>query len=74
MSPIVAGIAGIVAIVALTIVGAALVFAQAASPQGTPAQIERPEPSAKPTKNPTAPHHHYDRRHPHRGAKVTPTP
>lgn len=32
-----------------------------------------PTPTPKPLKNPTAPHHHYDRRHPHRGAKPTPT-
>lgn len=33
--------------------------------QPTPAQIERPQPSAKPTKNPHKPHHHYDVRHEH---------
>lgn len=35
----------------------------------TPAQIERPEPSAKPTKNPHAMHHHFDTRHPHKSTR-----
>ena len=43
--------------------------AEAASAQATPAQIERPEPSAKPTKNPHSMHHHFDVRHPHKSTR-----
>lgn len=43
----------------LFVIGAGLVLAQTAAPT----------PSAKPTKNPTAPHHHFDRRHPHKSTR-----
>lgn len=64
---------GALAMVMLTVIGTGLVFAQAASPRGTEA-TPAAQPTAKPLKNPTAPHHHYDRRRPHRGAHSTPTP
>lgn len=37
--------------------------------QPTPAEIERPQPSARATTNPHAPHHHFDTRHPHRSTR-----
>lgn len=66
MNNIVVGVIGVAAIVFMMVVGVGLVaFAQMASPRGTPAA----EPSARATKNPTAMHHHYDRRHPHKGSR-----
>lgn len=60
-------VVGLITILLLCVLAAGIVLAQA---QNTPLQIETPH--AQPTKafkSPTAPHHHYDRRHPHRGAK-----
>lgn len=46
------------------------VMAQSSPAAGlTPAEIERPQPSAKPTKSPHAMHHHFDTRHPHRSTR-----
>lgn len=68
---VVEGLARAVAVIAILVMaGALVVFAQAASPRGTPpAEIERPEPTAKPTKNPYGMHHHFDVRHPHRSTR-----
>lgn len=57
--------------IALLAIGSAMVFAQE-TPGATPspaAQIERSEPSAKATKNPHAPHHHFDVRRPHKSTR-----
>lgn len=70
LKAVIEGLVGALAIMALVVMGAALVvFAQAASPRGTPAEIERPQPAASPTKNPHAPHHHFDVRRPHRSTR-----
>ena len=73
LKAIIEGLTGAVAIMALVVIGGALVvFAQGASPRGTPAEIERPQPAASPTKNPHAPHHHFDVRRPHRSTRPKP--
>lgn len=75
MNGVVLGILALAACAFMVVLGLALVKAAASSgriiAQASPtaAQIERPEPSAKATKNPHGMHHHFDVRHPHKSTR-----